>query len=61
MEPEATVKRMFDGYRVLELGTWVLVLAAATVLADFGADVVKIEHPRDNGYVTEVDHPAGAG
>jgi crotonobetainyl-CoA:carnitine CoA-transferase CaiB-like acyl-CoA transferase len=37
---------MFDGYRVLELGTWVLVPAAATVLADFGADVVKIEHPR---------------
>jgi hypothetical protein len=37
---------MFDGYRVLELGTWVLVPAAATVLADVGADVVKIEHPR---------------
>jgi crotonobetainyl-CoA:carnitine CoA-transferase CaiB-like acyl-CoA transferase len=37
---------MFDGYRVLELGTWVLVPAAATVLADFGAEVIKIEHPR---------------
>ena len=37
---------MFDGYRILELGTWVLVPAAATVLADFGADVIKIEHPR---------------
>jgi len=36
---------MFDGYRILELGTWVLVPAAATVLADFGADVIKIEHP----------------
>jgi crotonobetainyl-CoA:carnitine CoA-transferase CaiB-like acyl-CoA transferase len=36
---------MFDGFRVLELGTWVFVPAAATVLADFGADVVKVEHP----------------
>src|ERR671918_71326 len=42
---EATIKRMFDGYRILELGTWVFVPAAATVLADFGADVVKVEHP----------------
>jgi crotonobetainyl-CoA:carnitine CoA-transferase CaiB-like acyl-CoA transferase len=36
---------MFDGFRVLELGTWVFVPAAATVLADFGADVIKVEHP----------------
>ena len=38
---------MFEGYRVLELGTWVMVPAAAMVLADFGADVIKVEHPRD--------------
>jgi crotonobetainyl-CoA:carnitine CoA-transferase CaiB-like acyl-CoA transferase len=37
---------MFEGYRVLELGTWVMVPAAATVLADFGAEVIKVEHPR---------------
>ncbi|MBO0730324.1 MAG: CoA transferase [Acidimicrobiaceae bacterium] len=35
---------MFGGVRVLEVGTWVMVPAAATVLADFGAEVVKVEH-----------------
>jgi crotonobetainyl-CoA:carnitine CoA-transferase CaiB-like acyl-CoA transferase len=37
---------VFDGFKVLEVGTWVMVPAAATVLADFGAEVVKVEHPR---------------
>ncbi|GAA4232721.1 crotonobetainyl-CoA:carnitine CoA-transferase CaiB-like acyl-CoA transferase [Streptosporangium album] len=36
---------MFNGLRVLEVATWTLVPAAAAVLADFGADVIKIEHP----------------
>ena len=36
---------VFDGYRVLELGTWLMVPAATTVLADFGADVIKVEQP----------------
>ncbi len=34
-----------DGIRVLELGIWVAVPAAAAVLADWGATVVKIEPP----------------
>jgi crotonobetainyl-CoA:carnitine CoA-transferase CaiB-like acyl-CoA transferase len=34
-----------DGVRVIEMGTFVFVPAAAAVLADWGADVVKIEHP----------------
>ncbi len=37
---------MFEGVRVLEVGTWIMVPAAAVLLADFGADVVKVEHPR---------------
>lgn len=36
---------MFDGIRVLEVATWTFVPAAAAVLADFGAEVIKIEHP----------------
>ena len=34
-----------DGYRVVELGMWVAAPAAATMLADWGADVVKVESP----------------
>jgi crotonobetainyl-CoA:carnitine CoA-transferase CaiB-like acyl-CoA transferase len=35
----------FDGIRVLDVGSFVFGPAAATVMADFGADVVKIEPP----------------
>ena len=34
------------GVRVLEVGTYVFVPSAAAVLADWGADVLKVEHPR---------------
>jgi crotonobetainyl-CoA:carnitine CoA-transferase CaiB-like acyl-CoA transferase len=36
---------MFEGVRVLELAQWVFVPAAGAVLADQGADVIKIENP----------------
>jgi len=34
-----------DGIRVLEVAMWGYVPSAAVVLADWGADVVKVEHP----------------
>ena len=34
-----------DGVKVVELGVWVAGPAAAGILADWGADVVKIEPP----------------
>ncbi len=34
-----------SGYKVVELGVWIAAPAAAGVLADWGADVVKIEPP----------------
>jgi crotonobetainyl-CoA:carnitine CoA-transferase CaiB-like acyl-CoA transferase len=36
---------VLDGLRVVEVATFVFGPAAATVLSDFGADVIKIEHP----------------
>jgi crotonobetainyl-CoA:carnitine CoA-transferase CaiB-like acyl-CoA transferase len=34
-----------DGVRVLEVAAWMFVPAAGGILADWGADVVKVEHP----------------
>ncbi|MFB9317907.1 CaiB/BaiF CoA transferase family protein [Cryptosporangium minutisporangium] len=37
--------RVLEGVRVLEVAAWTFVPAAGAVLADWGADVVKIEQP----------------
>src|ERR1700737_4083085 len=37
----------FTGLRVIDCASYVAAPAAATVLADFGADVIKIEPPGD--------------
>jgi crotonobetainyl-CoA:carnitine CoA-transferase CaiB-like acyl-CoA transferase len=36
---------VLDGVRVIELATWGFVPAAGVALADWGAEVIKIEHP----------------
>jgi crotonobetainyl-CoA:carnitine CoA-transferase CaiB-like acyl-CoA transferase len=41
-----SITAMLDGVRVLEVGTWVMVPSAGVLLADLGADVIKVEHPR---------------
>lgn len=37
--------RILDGIRLIEVADWGFVPSAGTVLADWGADVIKIEHP----------------
>ena len=41
----APMKKIMDGVRILELAAWTYVPAAGAVLAEWGADVIKIEHP----------------
>src|SRR3990172_7876747 len=37
---------LLEGIKVVELAEWGFVPSAAAVLADWGADVIKIEHPQ---------------
>jgi formyl-CoA transferase len=36
---------LFDGLKVLDVGSWIAGPVAGTILADFGADVIKVELP----------------
>jgi crotonobetainyl-CoA:carnitine CoA-transferase CaiB-like acyl-CoA transferase len=37
--------KALDGVKVLEVAAWMFVPAAGAILADWGADVIKVEHP----------------
>ncbi len=41
---------LFKGLRVIDVGNFVAAPAAATILSDFGADVIKIEPPTGDPY-----------
>ncbi|HLN06616.1 MAG TPA: CoA transferase, partial [Acidimicrobiales bacterium] len=45
MTPSEPSVDVFGGVRVIELAQFVFVPAAGALLADWGADVIKIEHP----------------
>ncbi len=52
-----------DGIRVIEVASWMFIPSAGAVLADWGADVLKVEHPEtgdpQRGLVTSGLLPAG--
>src|SRR6201991_3200437 len=45
MHATAAQRPLLQGLRVVDLASWIAGPAAATVLGDFGADVVKVEPP----------------
>jgi crotonobetainyl-CoA:carnitine CoA-transferase CaiB-like acyl-CoA transferase len=45
-EPEGA----FDGVRVVELAQWVFVPVAGALLADWGADVIRVDRPEGDPY-----------
>jgi crotonobetainyl-CoA:carnitine CoA-transferase CaiB-like acyl-CoA transferase len=48
---------MFAGVRVIEVAGWHMVPAAGAVLADFGADVIKVENPAGGDPQRDVPTP----
>ncbi len=58
------MSKALEGIRVLEVAQWWFVPAAGAVLADWGADVIKIEHPEtgdpQRGLITSGLIPGGA-
>jgi crotonobetainyl-CoA:carnitine CoA-transferase CaiB-like acyl-CoA transferase len=59
------VKQIMAGVRVVEVAAWTYVPAAGAVLAEWGADVLKIEHPESGdpqrALVTSGLVPTGPG
>ncbi|MGH8917203.1 MAG: CaiB/BaiF CoA transferase family protein [Actinomycetes bacterium] len=59
------MRDVMRGVRVLEVASWTFVPAAGAVLSDWGADVLKIEHPTQGdpqrGLATLGVLPGGAG
>lgn len=54
-----------EGIRVLEIASWMFIPSGGSVLVDWGADVIKVEHPAtgdpQRGLVTSGLLPGGAG
>ena len=59
------MKPIMNGIRVVEVAAWTYVPIAGAVLAEWGADVIKIEHPESGdpqrGLVTSGLVPSGPG
>ena len=39
-----------EGIRIVEMGTHVAIPSAARIMADFGAEVIKVEAPKGDGW-----------
>lgn len=53
-------QRPFEGLKVIDCASFIAAPAAATILSDFGADVIKVEPPEGDPY-RELFRPQGFG
>ena len=44
------MKHLFDGLKIIDCASFIAAPAAATILSDFGAEVIKIEPPTGDAY-----------
>ena len=51
----------FDGIRVVELAQWVFVPVAGALLADWGADVIRVDRPEGDPYRGLMTQGIGSG
>jgi crotonobetainyl-CoA:carnitine CoA-transferase CaiB-like acyl-CoA transferase len=62
-DEEPAVVQVMSGIRVLEVASWTYVPVAGAILAEWGADVIKVEHPEtgdpQRGLVTSGLVPLG--
>tara|TARA_R110002110_G_scaffold318872_3_gene531676 strand:- start:128 stop:1327 length:1200 start_codon:yes stop_codon:yes gene_type:complete len=45
---------LFEGLKVLDVGSWIAGPVATTILADYGADVIKIERPVEGDFYRQL-------
>ena len=61
----APPSRPLEGIRVVEVASWMFIPSGGSVLVDWGADVIKVEHPvtgdPQRGLITSGLVPGGAG
>jgi crotonobetainyl-CoA:carnitine CoA-transferase CaiB-like acyl-CoA transferase len=55
------VVQAFSGVRVVELAQWVFVPVAGALLADWGAEIIRIDRPEGDPYRGLVTQGIGAG
>lgn len=53
---EKQTAQMLDGVRVLDISNLIAGPGISTILADFGADVIKVEHPKIGDYIRNWGH-----
>ena len=50
---------LFKGLKVVDAGTWIAGPVSSTILADYGADVTKVEMPGDGDAYRRLAHAVG--